>query len=69
MLYLKAWNNVCQYFRYLLSNKMNEMAGHVARMGKEEVRTGFLCKELREGENLEDSRLDGRVILKRIFKN
>jgi hypothetical protein len=34
----------------------------------EEVRTGFWCGELREGDRFEDLGIDGRIILKRIFK-
>jgi hypothetical protein len=32
------------------------------------VHTGFLCGDLREGEHLEDTGVDGRIILKWIFK-
>jgi hypothetical protein len=43
-------------------------AGHVARMGKRGVRTGFWCGDLREGYHLGDPGVDGRIILKWIFK-
>jgi hypothetical protein len=42
--------------------------GHLARMGKREVHTLFWCGDLREGNHLEDPVVDGRLILKRIFK-
>jgi hypothetical protein len=32
------------------------------------VHTGFWCKNLREGEQLEDPGVDGRIILKYIFE-
>ena len=36
--------------------------------GKEEVNTGFYWRNLREGDNLEDPGVDGRIILKWIFE-
>ena len=44
--------------------------GHVARMGegKEDVHTRFCWRNLRERDYLEDPSLDGRIILKCIFK-
>jgi hypothetical protein len=43
---------------------MSEWAGHVARRGRGEVYTGFLCENLEEGDLLEDPGVDGRIILK-----
>jgi hypothetical protein len=37
-------------------------------MGKREVLTGFWWGDLREGDHLGDQGIDGRIILKRIFK-
>jgi len=42
--------------------------GHVAHMGKGEMRTGFWWGYLREGDDLDDPGADGRIILKWIFK-
>jgi hypothetical protein len=39
-------------------------AGHVARMEKREVHTGFWWGDLREGDHLGDPSVDGRIILK-----
>jgi hypothetical protein len=38
-------------------------------MGRGEVQTGFWWENLREGDNLKDSGIDGRIILKWIFEN
>jgi hypothetical protein len=35
---------------------------------KREVHTGFWCGDSREGDHLGDPGVDGRIILKRIFK-
>lgn len=43
-------------------------AGHVARMGRRETPTGYWWGELREGNHFEDIGLDGRIILKLVFK-
>jgi hypothetical protein len=43
-------------------------AGHVARMGRREVHTGFWWGDLREGDHLGDLGVGGRIILKWIFK-
>jgi hypothetical protein len=43
-------------------------AVHVARMRKGEVHIGFWWGNLRERDHLKDLGIDGRVILKWIFK-
>ena len=47
----------------------NEMDGPCSMYGGEgEVHTGFWWGEVREGDHMEDSGVDGRIILKWIFK-
>ena len=43
-------------------------AGHVARMGKGKVHTGFWLGNLRKRYPFKDLGVDGRIILKCIFK-
>jgi hypothetical protein len=44
------------------------MGEHVARRGRGEVYTGFWWGNMRERDNLEDPGLDGRIILRWIFR-
>jgi hypothetical protein len=53
--------------RVVKSRRMR-WAGHVARMGREEVCTGFWWGSLREGDHWGDPDIDGRIILKWIFR-
>jgi hypothetical protein len=53
--------------RAIKSRRMR-WTGHVARMGKRAVHTGFWWGDLREGDHLGDPGIDGRIILKWIFK-
>jgi hypothetical protein len=39
-------------------------AGHVARMGREKMHTGFRLGNLRERDHFEDTGVDGLIILK-----
>ena len=41
---------------------------YVARMGRTEVYTGFWCGKLRERDHLEDPGVNGKIILRWIFK-
>jgi len=43
-------------------------AGHVARMERGEEYTGFWWGYLRERDHLEDPGVDGRIIIRRIFR-
>jgi hypothetical protein len=43
-------------------------AGHVARMEDRRAECRVLVSNLREGDHLEDSDVDGRIILKWIFE-
>jgi hypothetical protein len=43
-------------------------AGHVAHIGRGEVYTGFWLGNVRERDHLEDPGVDGRIILKWIFR-
>jgi hypothetical protein len=49
--------------RVIKSGKLR-WTGHVARMVRAEVHTGFWWGNLREGDHLEDRGIDGRIILK-----
>ena len=42
--------------------------GHVARAGQKEVHTGFLWESLTGRDQLGDSSIDGRIIIKWIFR-
>ena len=53
--------------RVLKSRRMR-WAGHVARMGGGEVCTGFWWGNLRERDHWGDPDVDGRIILKWIFR-
>ena len=54
-------------FRLIKSRIMRWM-GHVARLGRGEVYTGFWWGNLKERDQLEDPGIDGRVILRWIFR-
>jgi hypothetical protein len=54
-------------FRVIKSRRMT-WAGHVARMGERRGYTVFWSGNLRERDTLEDPGVDGRIILKLIFR-
>jgi hypothetical protein len=54
-------------FRVIKSRRMRR-AGHVARMGGVEVYTRFWWGNLSERDHLEDPGVDGRIILRWIFR-
>ena len=53
--------------RVIKSRRMR-WAVYVARMGTVEVYTGFWCGNLRKTDHLEDPGVDGRIILRWIFR-
>jgi hypothetical protein len=55
-------------FRVIKSRRMR-WAGHVARMEDRSVAYRFWCGNLRERDNLEYPDVDGRIILRWIFRN
>jgi hypothetical protein len=52
----------------VIKSRGKRWVGHVALMGERRVYTAFWWGKLREGDNLEDVRVDCRVILKCMFK-
>jgi hypothetical protein len=48
----------------LIKSRRQRRTGHVARKGRIEVNTGFWWVNLREIDHLEDSDIDGKIILK-----
>jgi hypothetical protein len=61
---LYSWPNIIQ----AIKSRRIRWVEHVARMGKREVHAGFWWGDLREGDHLEDPGINGRVLLKWIFK-
>jgi hypothetical protein len=53
--------------KVVIKSRRMRWAGHVARMGRQEVHTGVWWGDLREGDHLGDPGVDGRIILKWIF--
>ena len=54
-------------FRVIKSRRMRK-AGHVARMGDRRGVSGFWWETLRERDHMEDPGIDGRIILRCIFR-
>jgi hypothetical protein len=54
-------------FRGIKSRRMR-WAGHIIRMGKEDACTEFWWRNLRERYHLIDPDVDGRIILRQIFR-
>jgi hypothetical protein len=53
---------------WVIKSRRMRWAGHVVRMGEREMHTGFWWGSLREGHHVGDPGVDGRIILKWIFK-
>ena len=53
----------------VMKSRKMRWVGHLAHIGRGEVHTGFWCGNLKERDHLKDLDLDGRIILKWIFKN
>jgi hypothetical protein len=51
----------------VIKSRRLRWAGHVARMGRREVHTGFWWGDMGEGDHLGDPGIDGRIILRWIF--
>jgi hypothetical protein len=49
-------------------NTETKWAGHVVRMGRGEVCTGFWWGSLRESDHWGDPGVDGRILLRRNFR-
>jgi hypothetical protein len=52
----------------VIKSRRNRWPGHVARMGRGEVYSGFWLGNLRERDHLEGPGVDGRIILRWIFR-
>jgi hypothetical protein len=53
---------------WVIKSRRMRWVGHVASMGQRRGAWRVLVGDLREGEHLEDLHLDGRIILKLVFK-
>jgi hypothetical protein len=51
-----------------MKSRIMRWADHVARMGREEVCTGFWWENLRERDHWGEPGVDGRIIISRIFR-
>jgi hypothetical protein len=52
----------------VIKSRRISWAGHVARIGRREAYTGFWWGNLRERDHLGDPGVDGRIILRFIFR-
>jgi hypothetical protein len=52
----------------MIKSRRMRLAGHVVRMGREEAHTGFRWENLTERGHWKDPGLDGRIILRWIFR-
>jgi hypothetical protein len=52
----------------MIKSRRMRLAEHVARMGERRGYTGFWWGNLKEGDHLEDSGVNGRIILRWIFR-
>jgi hypothetical protein len=57
-----------QIFARMITVRRMGWAGHVERMGRGETCTSFRCGNLRERDHLGDPGVDGRIILRGIFR-
>ena len=53
---------------WVIKSRKVRWAGHVARMGRGEAYTGFWWGNLRERDHLENPGVEGRIILRWIFR-
>jgi hypothetical protein len=53
---------------WLIKSRRIRWTGYVARMGRGKVHTGFRWGNLRDIDHLEDPGIDGRIILRWIFR-
>jgi hypothetical protein len=60
--------NCSQNIIWVIKWRRKRWVGHVARMGRGEAHKGFWLGNLRERDHLEDPYVDGRIILRWIFR-